>query len=228
MLDDSGRLRPKPQTAHRSEVLRQPEPRSPTWRIYLGITGLLMLIVIALVGGIIWLNAKKMSDLMVADAERLMIETGGKVTERIRLLYDPVYAIVGLGSHVSDLTAPLKPENAPSGGYPGLFLMLRGLRIYPQIMSLYAGFENGDFFMITHLAGENAPKLRAALNAPPEAVFANEVVMAEPNGDRLVRWIFLTEDGSVISAQQPIAATFDPRQQHVWYRGREKWRGRRA
>lgn len=70
--------------------------------------------------------------------------------------------------------------------------------------------------MVTHLAGENAPKLRAALNEPPEAVFANEVIMAQPNGDRLVRWIFLAEDGSVISVQQPAAATFDPRQR-PWY-----------
>jgi hypothetical protein len=74
--------------------------------------GLLVLLVVALVGGIIWFNAQKTQELMVADAERLMIETGEKVTDRIRLLFDPMYAIVGLGARVSDLTAPLPPAGS--------------------------------------------------------------------------------------------------------------------
>lgn len=86
-----------------------------------------MLFVAVLVGAIIWFNAKKTSELMIADAERRMIETGEKVTDRIRLLYDPIYAIVGLGAQVSNLTAPLPPDGS-DGPYPALRLMLRGLR----------------------------------------------------------------------------------------------------
>jgi adenylate cyclase len=190
-------------------------PRPPTWRTYVGITGLLVLFVVALVGGIIWFNAQKTQELMVADAEQLMIETGEKVTDRIRLLYDPIYAIVGLGSQVSNLTAPLPPDGS-DGPYPALKLMLRGLRIYPQILSFYVGYENGDFYMVTHIAGEGADQLRTALAAPPKAVFANEIVSENTNGQRMVRWNYLAEDGTIIDSSKPVPATFDPRSR-PWY-----------
>jgi adenylate cyclase len=207
---EHGRSRP----ARRPTARRRARP--PTWRTYIGITGLLVLLIVALVGWIIWFNARKTSDLMLADSERLMIETGEKVTDRIRLLYDPIYAIVGLGTAVSDLTAPLTSDEAVSGTYPGLPLMVRGLKIYPQILSLYVGFGNGNFFMVTHLAGRNAPELRVALDAPPKAEFATEAITANEAGERTVRWAFLDEEGSLIDSGKPGAAGFDPRQR-PWY-----------
>jgi adenylate cyclase len=152
---------------------------------------------------------------MVADAERLMIETGDKVTDRLRLLYDPIYAIVGLGTQVSNLTAPL-PLDGSDGPYPALRLMLRGLRIYPQILSFYVGYENGDFYMVTHIAGEGADQLRTALDAPPKAAFANEIVSQNANGQRVARWNYLAEDGTVIDSGKPGPVTFDPRSR-PWY-----------
>lgn len=206
-----------PQGRHSRHPVTHPRDaasRPATWRIYLGITGLLVLLVVVLVGGIIWFNAKKTSELMIADAERRMIDTGERVTDRIRLLYDPIYAIVGLGAQVSNLTAPL-PDGS-DGPYPALRLMLRGLRIYPQILSFYVGFENGDFFMVTHLAGEHADELRTALNAPPKAAFASEIITSDANGERVVRWTYLDEGEAVIDVGKPAAAGFDPRQR-PWY-----------
>ena len=195
---------------------REPGPQSGSWRTYLAVTGPLLLIVITLVGGIVWYNAKQASELVMAHAERLMTETSQTVTERLRLLYDPVYAIVGLSSHVEELTAPIEPERARKGGYHGLTLMLRGLRLYPQIRSLYVGFENGDFFMATHLAGENAAALHATLGAPAQAAFATEFIFTDTNGQRLVRWFFLTNDGDIIASRDDPNSTFDPRQR-PWY-----------
>jgi hypothetical protein len=40
-----------------------------------------------------WYNSRKSSELMLAAADRQMVETGEKISERIRLLYDPLYAI---------------------------------------------------------------------------------------------------------------------------------------
>jgi adenylate cyclase len=215
-LRDSRDQRHPTRAASQMSRRRRAEPRAPTWRTYLGIIGLLVLLVVVLVGGIIWFNAQKTSELMVADSERLMIETGEKVTDRIRLLYDPIYAIVGLGTQVTNLTAPLPAQPPADGIYPALPLMLRGLQIYPQILSFYTGFENGDFFMLTHLAGEGADKLRNALDAPPKAAFANEVIRTEADGNRVVRWTYLAEDGSVIGTGKQAPANFDPRER-PWY-----------
>jgi adenylate cyclase len=172
---------------------------------------LLLVMVIALTGGIIWYNSKKTNQLAVAAAERMMLEVGDDISNRIKLLYDPMYAIVGIASLVTDLTSPAIKEDPQA-----MSLILRALRIYPQILSFYVGFDNGDFFMVTHIAGENSAALRKMLRAPPEAVFANEIVSADPTGNRETRWVFLSEDGGVVGHIDPAQADFDPRER-PWY-----------
>ena len=53
------------------------------WPAYFAIIALLVLIVLALAGGIIWYNMRKSTELMVAAAEHQMEETGAKISERI-------------------------------------------------------------------------------------------------------------------------------------------------
>jgi hypothetical protein len=78
--------------------------RKLVWPTYLGITAPLLLFVVALAGGIIWYNSLKTTELMVAAAERQMIETAEKISERIGLLY----AIVAFASQVPEMKAPLQ------------------------------------------------------------------------------------------------------------------------
>jgi adenylate cyclase len=181
----------------------------PLWHYYVGITALLVVMVVALAGGIIWYNSKKTNQLAFAAAERMMLEAGEDVLNRIKLLYDPMYAIVGIASLVPELTSPAIKENPHA-----LSLMLHVLRIYPQILSLYVGFDNGEFFMVTHITGENSAALRDALHAPPDAAFANEIVSVDAAGDRKTRWVFLSEDGTVVGRSD--GAPFDPRER-PWY-----------
>ena len=136
MVTGQPRLRPE---VPRSSTT--PAVREAVWPAYLGITALLVLIVVALAGGIIWYNLYKSTELMVAAAERQMVETGEKISDRIRLLYDPMYAIVGIGSQAPNMKA-LLTDNA----HLGMPILLRMLRFYPQILSLYAGFDDGGFF----------------------------------------------------------------------------------
>jgi adenylate cyclase len=122
-----------------------------------------------------------------------------------------MYAIVGIASQVPELTSPTIKDDPHA-----MSLTLRMLRIYPQILSLYVGFDDGDFFMMTHIAGENSAELRAALHAPEAAAFANEIISAGANGERSTQWIFLSEDGGIVGRRDPAPADFDPRQR-PWY-----------
>ena len=147
----------------------------------------------------------------IAAAERMMVEAGEDVSNRIKLLYDPMYAIVGIASLVPELSSPAIKEDPHA-----LSLILRELRIYPQILSLYVGFDTGEFFMVTHIAGENSAALRDALHAPPDAVFANEIISADAAGERKTRWVFLAEDGTVVGRSDSVPTDFDPRER-PWY-----------
>ena len=53
-------------------------------------------------------------------------------------------------------------------------MLLRALRFYPQILSLYVGFDNVDFFIVSHIAGEDRAPTRSLLEAPEKAAFANK------------------------------------------------------
>ena len=54
----------------------------PLWQIYVGITGLLLLIVVVLAGGIIWYDSRKSNELAIAAAERLILQVGEKISQR--------------------------------------------------------------------------------------------------------------------------------------------------
>jgi adenylate cyclase len=190
----------------RRTVSSDAESSRPLWQYYVGITALLLVMVVALAGGIIWYNSKKANQLAIAATERMMFQAGENVSNRIKLLYDPMYAIVGISSLVPQLISPAVKDDPHAAS-----LLMRVLRIYPQILSIYVGFDNGEFFMVTHIAGENSAKLRDELHAPAAAAFANEIISAETTGDRKTRWVFLSEDGTVVGRLDPAPAEFDPR-----------------
>src|SRR6516162_3561799 len=181
------------------------------WPAYLGITALLVLIVVALAGGIIWYNLRKSTELMLAAAEHQMVETGEKISDRIELLYDPLYAIVGIASQLPEIKAPLS-----DGGRSPVTMLLRVLRFYPQILSLYVGFENGDYFGVTHIAGEARARFRDAFKAPENAAFAIKIITSGKDGARVESWVFLDDDGAEVGRDDTIVPEFDPRQR-PWY-----------
>lgn len=198
---------------HDAERRRRPSPVPAPSRggIYLGVIGLLLAMVVALVGGIIWYNSTKTNELVMASAERLILETDEKVRDRLKLLYDPMYAIVSLASQSPPLHSPSVKNDERTKT-----LFLRALRVYPQVLSLYVGFDNGEFFEVIHVAGDANKPLRARLGAPEDAVFANEFVDLETDGRLKTRWEFLAEDGSIVG-KRDTAPDYDPRTR-PWYK----------
>src|SRR5271169_5094421 len=183
MVTGQPRLRPEA-----SRLSTAPAARGAVWPAYLGITALLVLIVVALAGGIIWYNLRKSAELMVAAAERQMVETADKISDRIRLLYDPMYAIVGIASQTPNIKA-LLTDNAHLG------MLLRMLRFYPQILSLYAGFDDGSFFGVDYIGSESRARFRNFFGAPENAAFWNRIITPRDDGVRVERWVFLDDDG---------------------------------
>ena len=204
----TGQASPRPRTGQWQAAAAPPKS---AWPAYLGITALLVLIVVALAGGIIWYNMRKSTELMLAAAERRMVETGEKISDRIKLLYDPLYAIVGIASQVPEIKTPLD-----GSGHPPMAMLLRVLRFYPQILSLYVGLENGDYFGVTHIAGESRARFRDAFKAPENAAFATKIITSGKNGARVESWVFLDDDGVEVGRNDDVPPEFDPRQR-PWY-----------
>ena len=194
-------------------------PRASSLRsVYLGIIGLLLVLVLVLVGGIIWYNSKKTNELVTSAAERLIVETDEKILDRLKLLYEPIYATVRLGSEVPQLTSPAIKDDPNAKA-----IFLRGLKTYPQIRSLYVGFDNGEFFMVTRITGDAGKQLRARLSAPQDAVFANQIINMDAEGQLKARWTLLANDGRVVG-QYDTVSDFDPRLR-PWYKAAKRGAG---
>ena len=100
---------------------------------------------------------------------------------------------------------------------PGLAMLMRMMRFYPQVLSLFVGFDNGDFFMLSHVAGEPRARFRTALKAPESAAFANKIVTAK-DGPRTGRVdFFLTTTETKLDHMTPAPSDFDPRGR-PWYK----------
>jgi adenylate cyclase len=198
----------------RTEQLRSsaaPVAPKSAWPAYLGITALLVLIFVALAGGIIWYNLRKSTELMVAAAERQMAESGEKISDRIKLLYDPMYAIVGIASQAPDMKAVFSDN-----GHTAMPTLLRMLRFYPQILSLYVGFDDGEFFGVDNIAGESRARFRSFFGAPENAAFWNRIITLRGDGVRVERWVFLDNDGVEVGRHDAGSTEFDPRAR-PWY-----------
>jgi len=181
-------------------------------RIQIGIAALLVFIVVGLVGGIIWYNFEKSASLTVDTAERLLAARSDDAVHRIELFYEPVLAIVALASRVpriSEMTTRERDDRTA--------LLIAGLRRYQQLFSVYVGYENGDFDMVTRVDGEERSAARKTLGAPDTAFFAHEVIRADNDGGRRTVWSFLDESGAPIGEQATAETAYDPRVRQ-WYR----------
>ena len=186
MVTGQPRLRPEAARSSTASAARE-----APWPVYFGITALLVLIVVALAGGIIWYNSRKSTELMVAAAERQIVETGDKVSDRIRLLYDPMYAIVGIASQAPNMKA-LLTDNA----HLGTPMLLRLLRFYPQILSLYAGFDDGGLFGVDYVGGDARARFRSFFRAPDNAAFWNRIITPRATECGSSAGVFSTMTGS--------------------------------
>jgi hypothetical protein len=186
--------------------------KPPRKGIQVGIAALLVVIVIGLVGGIIWYNFEKSTSLTIDTAERLLATSSDDAVHRIELFYEPVLAIVALASripHISEMTTREREDRVA--------LVITGLRRYPQLFSLYVGYENGDFDMVTRVGGQERSAARKTLGAPDHAFFAHEVILTDSDGQRRATWSFLDERGAPIEQRTAAEAAYDPRVRQ-WYR----------
>lgn len=193
--------------------MAQSDPAQPPSKaIQIGIAALLVFMVVGLVGGIIWYNFEKSASLTVETAERLLAASSEDTVHRIELFYQPVLTIVALASRVPQISEMTTRERDDRTA-----LLLTGLRRYPQLFSLYVGYDNGDFDMLTRVDGEARSAARKTIGAPDAAFFAHEVIRTDSDGKRHATWSFLDESGALIEQRDAGEAAYDPRVRQ-WYR----------
>jgi hypothetical protein len=193
-----------------SGALRRDAKRQSSAGLYAGVGIVFILLVVGLIGGIVWYNFKKMTELSLIATDRLIGEMSDKIIERIERFYDPMVAVVAISARTPNIaeTMTLEPK--------ALQFIIRGLTTYPQIFSLYLGDDAGGFFMISRARAASSAGVEQNLAPPPDAVYAVERIKPTASGGRAAEWIFLGADGNVIEQRPAVATEYDPRVR-PWY-----------
>jgi adenylate cyclase len=171
---------------------------------------LFLVVLAALTGVIIWVNYQSNARAALAQAEALLSEVGGKVTERAQLINEPLLALGRISPYLESLAD--KPDLGP---HPASALLMRSLEVHPQIAAVYMGYADGDTYILFSLPpGEEGR--REALAAPEGSRFAVFRLMRDRNGDPVGLWRYMDGDRATVGSRIERNPSFDPRDR-VWF-----------
>lgn len=145
-----------------------------------------------------------------AVAADVMTRAGQTISLKVERLVTPIDVIARSASGWRETGEPLTQAGHPS---EERFRFL--ISEFPQISSMYFGYENGEFFQVFGF-GALDPALRSSLNAPGEARFATRYVLRPDDAPAHQLWRYLDTDGKEISRRDEPNPKLDPRDR-PWY-----------
>ncbi|MBW8905818.1 MAG: hypothetical protein JF611_09155 [Betaproteobacteria bacterium] len=174
------------------------------------ILALFVLLTVALSAVVLSLSYRRSSEATLRAAERLLEEEGERIVATTERLIEPLFSV----THSAVLLPGVDAVPGPNGDHALAPVMLSVLERYPQMTSVYIGNGRGDFYRIAALNAVRS-NARAWLQAPPQAVFAQQTI-ASAAGRRVERWRFLDGERREVGSAVDPDESFDPRKR-PWY-----------
>jgi adenylate cyclase len=191
-----------------SEPPLEKAPGARRWIVPLQLNILTVFIVIlaTIVGVVVFHTHSRNRDAALAAAAALMDEVGEKILERLKWLYDPAYALVGVSTELAG--ANVKPNLAT---HPLESAIVQILDLRPSITSAFLGFADGDFYRVVRVE-----QPATMLNAPPDTGYAIQRIQRRADGDRFALWKYLDQARRPVGSHLVRGPGYDPRE-WPWY-----------
>src|SRR5258705_8288874 len=169
--------------------------------------GVLLLVAGLSIGGLAYHRSVTMLTRVAADLfDRIARET----TEDVQSIVTPAEALVDVLAQTRIARARTLAERLDT-----LALIREGFAASPHISAIYAGYANGDFFLVRPVP--DAPDARAKLGAPARAAYLAQSIQHRAEGRAVGTFVWLAADlAPLATANAPQAASFDPRTS-PWY-----------
>jgi adenylate cyclase len=162
-----------------------------------------------------WQNYRSSRDLAVKTASELMDRSLDAVVLRVRQHFDPVERVLRNSPDWDELASPVS-----SGGHALEGRLIGILEDIPQLSSIYAGYSNGDYFLVG--AARHRPRERLEkLGAPPATVFIAESILRSGREQAMVSDRFLDAQGRMLAQSRSPQEDFDPRLR-PWYKAAQE------
>mgnify|MGYP000004539322 FL=1 len=174
--------------------------------LHIHISTLFFLLVLAAGGSIAWVSYARSVTMLERAAEDLVERISAQTLSETERLLQPVAAAVQLAAlqHLVEATTFERRRDS-------LPFLRRVLASSEAASSIYAGYANGDFFLLFRIVDDEA---RQAIDAPPGAAW---MVQSIEGGK--ARFIHLDTDLHVLrdDPRPDFAASYDPRRR-TWFR----------
>lgn len=182
----------------------------------LTLTASVMLMIGALAALLIFVQLRTL-DLATREAATLTMDAVS--TKTISLLQTQI-ADLSRATRTLALSPSIANSSSPNEKSPHLDLIKGTLAQWPELDSIYVGYDDGYWLQVQRIEGLNGEQ-RTRLNAPEHA--ANAVTLIHPNadGDLPTTRIFLDHDGRPIARQEIPRRGYDARHR-VWYLAAQK------
>ncbi len=161
---------------------------------------------LALIG--FFYSESKRIELLAADD--LMERIGRHLQASIAELYLPAQDLVDIASKSAPLAGATLDERLTTLG-----TLTEALRLNSQMSSIFAGYEDGEFFLVRSV-GDRRVAART-LEAPPNSRFAVQSIERGDDGALRETLIFFDDDLARIGTREVETEGFDPRERE-WYR----------
>jgi HD-GYP domain-containing protein (c-di-GMP phosphodiesterase class II) len=163
----------------------------------------LLLVAGLAIGGLAYYRSAAM---LTRAADDLFDRVARETTHEVRQIVAPGEALIDVLAHTRIATARTLDERLDT-----LPLMREALAVSPHISAIYAGYANGDFFLVRPVP--DAPERRKQLGAPDKAAYLAQNL---ERGAGTFIWLDASLE-RLATQPRPEYATFDARER-PWYR----------
>ncbi|WP_147822488.1 cache domain-containing protein [Salidesulfovibrio onnuriiensis] len=179
--------------------------------LYINIMTIFFLLIIGATGTVIAYNYHMNSKTALLAADQLLSQVADSVMERTEAVFQPAFMTVDTYSWSMDVE-----EKATLLTHPLAPMFFRTLNQNPNFTSLYMGFADGDYFLVSSLKGRDSA--RQAMDAPAESMWYTLAIHHRADGSRYALRKFLNADYALIDSRLENDTGYDPRKR-PWYTG---------
>jgi len=178
--------------------------------LHINILTIFIVLVSILSGIVLYVNYESNSKAALDSADRLLNEISDKIVERTRRVYDPAFLLAEQASLLPDLS-----DKADFYGHPASPMLMKLLATEPNILSIFVGYDDGDFYMISHM-GAAGDQARANYGANAATRYVIQTILHREDGRRVRLTKFLGADMRIVGSRLERDVAYDPRFR-PWY-----------
>lgn len=177
--------------------------------LHVNILTVFTLVICCVVLSVVSYGYVKNSDTAVLSAEQLLEKIGSSIVERTRKIFDTAFMTVDTYVGFPDIG-----EKASLHSHPMSPAFFKFLSQHPDFTSMYIGFGDGDFFLVSSLRGRE--NLKKSLGIPTNAVWYTQTIGHRPDGQRYELKKYLDAGYVTVGSHSELGVTYDPRKRG-WY-----------